>query len=273
MALHGNALWLGSLIQALQPLGLNARQIRTAVFRLAQDNWLSCTKVGRRSYYSFTDFSFRQYAQSARRIYAAEPLDWNGEWTLVLPSFVNAQAREQLKRQLAWLGFGGVGNGVFAHPCADHDSLNATLVDLKIIDQTIVFKATTDRLASHLALRRLTEESWRLDELEDRYAAFVEIFSPLLETLRISQKLDPGQMFELQTVLVHEYRRIILKTTDLPDELLPAKWSGRVALELMAEIYRLLRGPSAQFIEATFEGPQGPLKKAGPKYFERFAPK
>ena len=270
MAAHGNAVWLGSLIQALQPLGLNARQIRTAVFRLAQDNWLSCTKVGRRSYYSFTDFGLRQYAQSASRIYAAKPPEWNGEWTLVLPSFVTADTREQLKRQLTWLGFGSVGSSVLAHPCANQESLSATLRDLDIADQTIVFKATTDHLASRLALQRLTTESWDLNELEDRYAAFVEIFGPLLKPLRDTQKLDPGQMFELQTVLVHEYRRIILKTTDLPDELLPAKWSGRDAQDLIGEIYCVLREPSARYIETTFEGPRGPLEKAGLDYFRRF---
>ena len=270
MAAHGNALWLGSLIQALQPLGLNARQIRTAVFRLTQDNWLSCTKIGRRSYYSFTDFGFRQYAQSARRVYVADSLEWDGEWTLVLPSFVGPDIRDQLKRQLTWLGFGSIGSGVMAHPCANQASLKDTLAGLEISDATIVFKATTDQLGSRSALQRLTEESWGLKELEIRYAEFVSVFAPLLECIIDAEGLDAGQMFEFQTVLVHEYRRIILKTTDLPDELLPANWPGREALEVMAQIYRASRPLSAQFIEATFEGPRGALEKAGPDYFQRF---
>ena len=37
---HGNSIWLGSLIESLEPFGLNARQIRTAVFRLVKENWL-----------------------------------------------------------------------------------------------------------------------------------------------------------------------------------------------------------------------------------------
>ena len=31
---HGNAVWLGSLIDALSPFGLNQRLIRTSVYRL-----------------------------------------------------------------------------------------------------------------------------------------------------------------------------------------------------------------------------------------------
>ena len=37
---HGGEIWLGSVIQALAPLGINERLTRTAVFRLVQDDWL-----------------------------------------------------------------------------------------------------------------------------------------------------------------------------------------------------------------------------------------
>ena len=51
---HGGEIWLGSVIHALAPLGVNERLIRTAVFRLVQDGWLESRKLGRRSYYRLT---------------------------------------------------------------------------------------------------------------------------------------------------------------------------------------------------------------------------
>ena len=51
IAPHGGSFWIGSLIDLMAPLGLNARLVRTAIFRLAKEDWLTATSVGRRSYY------------------------------------------------------------------------------------------------------------------------------------------------------------------------------------------------------------------------------
>ena len=267
---HGNKVWLGSLIHALEPFGLNARQIRTAVFRLAQDGWLSCIKIGRRSYYSFTEFGLAQYARSARRIYLANPSDWDGLWTLVIPAFASVELRERLKRELSWLGFGSIANGVLAHPCANQESLSETLLELDAAKIAVVLRASTDQVASREVLKRLTRESWQLDELESRYASFIERFGALQDPLAHEECLEPAQMFEIQTILIHEYRRILLKTTDLPNELLPAGWSGRAAMDLIARLYHLVRESTARYLESTLETSQGQLPKANNIYFDRF---
>ena len=47
-------IWLGSIIRALSPLGINERLTRTAVFRLVRDGWLESRKQGRRSFYQLS---------------------------------------------------------------------------------------------------------------------------------------------------------------------------------------------------------------------------
>jgi len=267
---HGNSVWLGSLIEALGPFGLNPRQIRTAVFRLVKDDWLSCVKIGRRSYYSFTESGQRQYEKSARRIYASRPNSWDGQWTLVIPAFADPVQRERLKRELSWLGFGSIANGVFAHPCANQESLAETLQELDLGKLVVTLRASTEEVASREVLQRLTRQSWRLDELEGRYEDFIARFRPMLNTLNGAQDVEAAQMFKLQTVLIHEYRRILLKTTDLPDELLPCNWSGRAAMELTARIYHKVREPVAAYLEANLEGPDGRLAAAVPADLQRF---
>jgi len=75
---HGNSIWLGSLIDALKPFGVNSRLVRTAVYRNSQNGWLTSVQSGRRSYYSFTEYGLRHYEKAARRIYAESGSDWDG---------------------------------------------------------------------------------------------------------------------------------------------------------------------------------------------------
>lgn len=263
------AVGLARFIELLEPFGLNARQIRTAVFRLSQDGWLACEKRGRKSYYAFTDFGRRQFERSARRIYASRPVPWDGWWTLVLPAFVDGAQREELKRELSWLGFGALATGVLAHPSADQASLRATLDDLDLNEATVVVRAREETLGSGDTLRRLVMQTWQLDTFAARYADLIAAFQPVLEAL--DESAEPAALFAVQTLLIHEYRRITLKLTDLPDPLLPAGWPGRDAMELTARIYARTRGPSTAWLAENLEGPDGPLRAAADPGAARFA--
>ena len=85
---HGGEIWLGSIIHALAPLGINERLTRTAVFRLVQDGWLESRKQGRRSYYRLTQTGQHYYQRAATRIYASSKPGWDGVWTLLFVSLV-----------------------------------------------------------------------------------------------------------------------------------------------------------------------------------------
>ena len=268
---HGNIIWLGSLISSLAPFGLNARQIRTAIYRLVQDNWLTNDKVGRRSYYSFTDFGHRQYEKSAQRIYRSTPPPWNGQWTLILLGLVDSALREKLKRELHWQGFGALTHGVLAHPAADHQALAETLGEFGVQENVVCLRATAEQIQSRTALAKLVRHSWNLDDLAQRYRDFVSDFEPALQAREEFRISAPAQMFELQTLLIHNYRRIVLQTTDIPEDLLPTHWPGRAAMKLVAELYDVIRGRSALHLE-TFSGLKGSLPPAHANYYQRYTP-
>lgn len=65
IATQGNNVWLGGLVAVMQCFGLNARQIRTAIFRLGRDGWRKSSLHGRRSDYAFSEAGERQYARAA----------------------------------------------------------------------------------------------------------------------------------------------------------------------------------------------------------------
>ena len=112
IAQQGNSVWLGGLVTVMQQFGLNARQTRTAIFRLGREGWLTPQLSGRRSYYSFTESGERQYARAAERIHASAAADWDGHWTLITGVGLAGVLREELRRRLRWLGFGSPGGGL-----------------------------------------------------------------------------------------------------------------------------------------------------------------
>lgn len=267
---HGGSVWLGSLINALEPFGVNERLVRTAVYRLVQESWLASTQIGRRSYYSFTEFGLRQYQKTARRIYAANKPRWDGQWTLVIPAFVIDAQRDELRRELRWLGFGALAAGILVRPGADRRSLDETLQELDAGDKVVVMNAHTEELASQNVLKQLSREGWQLDELESRYKTFLDRFRPALKAITMATDLQPQQCFQLRTLLIHEYRRILLKDTDLPDELLPADWAGKAALNLTANIYRATSKGAEDFLRTSMENAEGALPRASVGFYQRF---
>jgi len=267
---HGGSVWLGNLIEALESFGLNQRLVRTSVYRLIQDGWLESSQVGRRSYYRFTELGLRKYQKAARRIYQAAREEWDGQWTLVLPAFVVDEAREQMRKELGWAGYGALSSGVLARPGADRQSLDETLLELGISDKTIVMNASTEDVLSQAALQELAVNCWNLDELESRYRLFLEKFRTVNNSLPKQGPLDLKQCFELRTMLVHEYRRIQLKDPDLPDELLPNDWAGKAALHLTANIYKRIHRYAEQYLMQTMETAEGSLPSASASYYKRF---
>lgn len=267
---HGNCVWLGSIIDRLAFFDLNARQIRTAVSRLVQENWLQSEQLGRKSFYSLTGFGERQYERAARRIYGNNLSVWDGEWTLVLLAQLDVTLREQVRRELVWMGFGQINFGAFAHPSVDRKVLAELISELKIEKQLMIMGARTDELTNQDTVENITYQAWKLDELKPRYERFCQLFERLLEQLPGTVERDGQQMFELRLIMIHEYRRLLLKTTELPHELLPDKWPGARAMEITSTLYQETTVGALNFISQSLQSSRGTLPSAGDDFHQRF---
>ena len=278
---HDGWLSLGSLIEALRPLGYSERLIRTSVFRLGQDDWLQVKKVGRRSFYAFTDSAKLHYEKAARRIYAGKQKQWEGNWLLVLPTFVPEQAMPALRRQLHWLGFSSISSGVFAHPSFDKTSLEDTLKELQLTDAVVVFNCQSIDDCSAKVLKKLVQKRWHINELAQQYQQFIESYQALVDVIQDENKdkdfeLQPltssydQQRFLLRTLLIHEYRRILLKDHELPAQMLPEQWQGFAAHQLVNHLYKALAKPSLNYIKQQLQNVSGYLPTEQDSYWQRF---
>jgi phenylacetic acid degradation operon negative regulatory protein len=271
IAPHGGTVWLGSLARLVEPLGLNERMVRTSVYRLSQEKWLVSEQIGRKSYYSLTASGRRRFEQAYRRIYFEHKDDWNGEWQLVaIPSTLNGAARDSLRKELIWAGYGAIAPGVLAHPLSDADSLLDILEETGTRDKVVAMRASSIEALSSRALQELVHDCWNLEELSAKYLGFIEVFRPVLRAMRSTQNPDPEQCFLVQTLLMHDFRRVLLHDPQLPAQLLFSGWSGGVAWQLCRDLYRLTFKLAQQHLMSLGETPDGPLRAAAAYFYERF---
>lgn len=266
LAPRGQAVWLGSLITLMDLFGLSSRLVRTSAFRLTADDWLVAMRLGRRSFYALSD-SGRQRAQHAdRRIYEFKLPDWDGRWTLVLlNNAMRASTRQALRRELLWEGFGQVSANLFAHPHGDHSALQDILKTVKAQDKVAVLSASGIETYSDQPLQNILHEAFKLTEVALAWQQFVVRFEPMLSEL---DELSPAEAFFVRTLLIHEYRRVLLRDPHLPEALLPADWPGVHGRQLCEALYRGVLTRSEQFLCSHAEASDGPLGET-PKAISR----
>ena len=267
---HGHSLWLGSVVHTLGALGINERLVRTSVFRLSQENWLQAERVGRRSYYRFTAHGSAEYQRAARRIYAQEDTLWEGHWQLLVPVDIAEADRENFRRSLTWQGFRAISSGTFARPGRPGRTLQETLEEFHATEGVLLFDATSSQLAPQQSLRDTVRERWQLDKTAAAYRDFLEVYQPVHQWLTKRTRLAPETAFILRTLLIHDYRRVLLHDTPLPEELLPSGWPGASALAITANMYRRLASDSIAHITSCLEGGNGLLPPPNTSFYERF---
>ncbi len=272
---RGGRIWLGSLIRLLEPLGVNERLVRTAVFRLVKSDWLAAQACGRRTDYRLTDSGLRRFQDASRQIYASHPPRWDRRWRLLLSvDACTPRQREQLRRALYWQGFGTLGNEGFVHPGADlgaavdalvADGLGALLPKLKPL---LAADAGIGGAADDAALVR---RAWPLADLSEVYARFIARYAPVRAQLRddAAQPTDDDAL-QLRVLLIHDYRRLLLRDPELPAELLPADWLGQQARLLCKDIYRRVLAASERHLERHFRLADGSAPPPAGGLAERF---
>jgi len=270
IAQRGGNVWLGSLIKVLEPLGLNQRSVRTSVFRLVKENWLITDQVGRRSYYSLTGPGIRRFQKAFKQVYAAHNPEWDGRWLMVILSQLSPEERTKLRQELEWHGFGLLASTVMLHPRMPKTELQSILQEFDYANDVIILEQLGEGSDPTRALRLQSRESWNLPQLADSYQSFLDKFRPVWNHLKEKGDPSPEQAFQIRTLLIHEYRRIILRDPELPDELLPGDWAGSAARQLCSNIYHRVWPSAEEYMNEMLETAEGPLPPPVSKFYQRY---
>ncbi|EOG4078868.1 PaaX family transcriptional regulator C-terminal domain-containing protein [Acinetobacter baumannii] len=270
---RGGNISLASLIQLLELFGFNDRAVRTSVFRLVKNDWLCSDKIGRTSFYRITDSSRSTYLQAEQRIYNDQMKEWDHYWDLILMSSLDTENKALLKKELEWLGFANISTNLMAYPGCNRIELQRLLVDLNMSEQVVVFKAETLQLFNNSVdtIGRMLRTNWPIDELRQRYLQFLDIFREIgVLLMQENEQLEPVQAFQIRTLLIHYYRRILLKDPALPLELLPTDWPVISARTLSMNIYKKVFEPADEYFLSVAATAEGPMPNATAHYWRRF---
>lgn len=271
---RGGCISLASLIQLMANFGFNDRAVRTAVFRSVKGGWLDSEKVGRTSFYRITDPSRTRYLHAEQRIYNAQMREWDQNWDLVLMSSLDGDNKVLLKRELEWLGFSNISTNLMAYPGCDHLQLQKLLVDLDMHDQVVVFQAQTLALFnnSQEVVMRMLHSNWPIEEIKQRYSVFLDQFREISNLLESeSEEITPQQAFQIRILLIHLYRRILLKDPSLPLELLPTDWPALNARNLSLNIYKRIFELADEYFLSLARTAEGEMPLPSTQFYRRFA--
>ncbi len=265
---HGGVIWLGSLIKLAAPFGINERLVRTAVYRLAKEDWLHVEQVGRRSFYRLSEHGAHAFESADRRIYGRDDANWDGRWRLAVinPAGTSARQRELLRREFIWLGCAPIAPGVFAHPTADQQQLSRVAEDLGLPQVLVTLTADGDT-AQQPRMQALFTAAAQVESLATQYREFV------VQTDRLGTAVDANngeQAFVLRTLLIHEFRRVLLRDPSLPRALLPADWPGIQAREMTSNWYQRLASASEMFLTEHARSLDAPYQAAEDFLRQRF---
>jgi len=244
----GGRVWLGSLVQAMAPLGLDEQTIRAAVNRLIREGWLTSATVGRRRELSMPPPRLEELRAVQARMYRTEPLDWDEHWRIVVVRPASPARREALRRELRWQGYATLAPNTMIHPRQDWAELAPRLKARGLEDEVgHAFEARSVFGTASPA------ELW---PLRDIAAAWARLHG-LVADLSVDSPLDPATAFRTRLLLIHAQRLTVLKDPALPHRLLPADWPELPARAALADIYARIAEPAQTHLKEIVQRADG----------------
>jgi phenylacetic acid degradation operon negative regulatory protein len=270
LAPHGGTVWLSGLIRLMAPFGINERLVRTSVYRLAQDGWLDAATFGRLSRYRLTSDGKRRFDDAYRRIYSRPDDDWDGAWEWLLTEAVPPARRAALRAELLWSGFGMRGPATFLRPKQGDRALPGA-VDAPGVAEHLLF-ATARDLPGRPGMASAVGAAWELAALGADYRRFLQRFGAVIDRFRATRdgEHDPQQCFIVRTLLIHAYRRVLLRDPLLPAALLPLDWPGAAAYALCRDFYRLTHRCAERHLAMTLASVDEQFPPADASFYQRF---
>jgi phenylacetic acid degradation operon negative regulatory protein len=231
---RGGRVALSTLQDVLGRLRVEPGALRTAMSRLAADGWVTRERQGRLSFFRLDERGRHAFDLATRRIYAAGPPGWTGRWTVAIaPANPPETAADLPDLGLVRLG------GVYLRPEGEGMAdASAALEGLLVVHG--------ERADHPDAFRSL----WPSSEVAEAYRGFLEAYGPLGNTLSAGGGLSPLDAIAARTLLIHDWRRIVLRDPSIPLALLPDDWPGETARRLMHTIRDRLMPASEAWLGA-----------------------
>lgn len=242
---RGSQAPVAGLVRLLDPVGIAAPAVRTAISRMVSEGWLEPVRLSSGRGYRATSRTIRWLDDVAARVYRSVERVWDGHWHLALIDQPTARPdRNRLRADLSFIGYAELTPHTWVSPfpraeleeVLDRAGATARLVRADLIDPSPI-------------------DAWDLPGLAAAYDRFVTDADALLngvqrlDGVREDAAADADQAaFAARFRLVHEWRKFLFIDPGLPEGLLPADWPGRAAEELFTGEARRLKPAADRFV-------------------------
>lgn len=189
------------------PFGVKPEALRVALHRLRKDGWLEAVKTGRRSAYHLSKTGQALTQSAYERIYRAAQTGPGADWQIEL--FEDAAAAGRARTAL-------IGANILVSPAP------ATGAPLALAARDV-----PDWMRAALVS----------PEAQADFAGYVralEGLAPALATATLSQEARVALRF----LVLHHWRRIILRQPEAPELLLGEDWPGHRARQLTLKVFQ-----------------------------------
>ena len=217
---EGEAIPGPTLSALMAEMDIRPEATRVALHRLRGEDWISSEKAGRTSLHALTEKGRRESEAAARRIYRL-PDEMPPDWKAVLLESSAATARSQM----AALGFAPLAPRIYVG-AADATAPQGAL--------ELTPHAVPDWLGAQFEPKDLAED----------YAALLTRLQAV-RALRVGNaQLAPLQVATLRCLIVHGWRRLVLRHPELPRGLYSQDWLGHDCRALTHELLGGLPRPN-----------------------------
>jgi len=186
--------------------------VRVALHRLRKDGWVTSEKSGRIRQHSLTDKGRRESAIASPRIYARPGSDTQ-DWQLILlpPSDADTSA-DMIAR-----GFAAITTRTYIGPQSAQPPADALALPGDDVPGWLRNEAAPDDLREDYMqlLCTLTDLKAKLGQISD---------------------LSQIEVAVLRCLVVHNWRRLVLRHAPLPPALLPEDWPGHSCHQMVASL-------------------------------------
>jgi len=207
-------------------MGIRPEALRVALHRLVMDGWIARERRGRNSFYRLSDAAARQSRAAAARIYAKAPAPAPRSWRFaVTPDDTpRAEGAIALRPGIALL----------------------TGPDEPVPKDALVIEGRIGAVPAWLRQGLFPPE---------RCAASSALLQAL-QAVEPDRVASPLLAVTLRTLAVHQWRRLVLRSPDLPPAFHPADWQGERCRARLAALLAGLAPLSEPWMTTEF-GPLG----------------
>ena len=250
----GGEVKLADITELLAVFDVVPATVRVNLSRLRKEGWFTTRRIGRETIYSLTPHMLEILNEGRERIFRHRDEGWEGRWTMVIYQVPESEraVREQLRKRLAWHGFGQLSPSTWLSP---HDLIAeawelAAEYPLAKID--VLWCGTGDLEQD----RDLAVRCWDLEQLGADYQEFIRSFAGLNDEAANAAKDGRTALIERMQV-IGDFRRFPFRDPHLPRALQPPGWPSSEAYYLFGAVHRQLGPAATEFVSGIIGQPVG----------------